>query len=95
LIMRRWMRNSSARAKSAKAFKRSFSRRATSSQISYATLAMAMSRNSSQEGHGWHSTRPAHMRGCVQSLQDSLGKSCRLLFLPFIPVRVNRWRQIL
>src|SRR6266403_1064702 len=32
---------------------------ATSSRISYATLAMAMTRNFSQEGHGWHSTRPA------------------------------------
>jgi hypothetical protein len=31
---------------------------ATSSRISYATLAMAMSRNFFPEGHGWHSTRP-------------------------------------
>ncbi len=49
----------SARAKNAKAVNRSFSPQATSSRISYATLAMAMSRNSSQEDHGWHLTRPA------------------------------------
>src|SRR4030095_7776333 len=59
LITRRLMRNFSARAKNAKAVNRSFSLQATSSRISYATLAMAMSRNSSQEDHGWHSTRPA------------------------------------
>jgi hypothetical protein len=55
----RWMRNFSARAKNAKAVNRSFFPRATSGRISYATLAMAMSRNSSQEDHGWHLTRPA------------------------------------
>jgi len=33
--------------------------RATSSRISYATLVMAMSRNFSREGHGWHLMRPA------------------------------------
>ena len=41
------------------AVNRSFSRQATSSRISYATLVMPMSRNFSREGRSWHSTRPA------------------------------------
>src|SRR5215813_156434 len=54
------MRNFSARGKNAKAVNRSFSPRVMSNQISCATLAMAMSRNFSPEGRGWHSTRPVH-----------------------------------
>src|SRR5258705_13031658 len=54
------MRNFSARAKNVKGVNRSFFPQATSSRISYATLAMAMSRNFSQEGLGWNSTRPVH-----------------------------------
>src|SRR4030095_14266828 len=59
LITRRLMRNFSARAKNAKAVNRSFSPQATSSRIPYATLAMAISRNSYQKHHGCHLTRPA------------------------------------
>jgi 3-hydroxypropanoate dehydrogenase len=59
LIMQRWTRNFSARAKNAKGVNRSFFHQGMSSRISYAILDMAMSRNFSQEGHGWHSTRRA------------------------------------
>jgi len=47
-----------------------FSPQATSSRISYATLVMAMSRNFSQEGHGWHSTRPVRFYDEVRRVQQ-------------------------
>ena len=57
-----------------------FSPQGTSSRISYAILVMAMSRNSSQEGQGWHSTRPVRFceRMRLLVLRDSRRQSLKV-----------------